>query len=171
MSRLIDRVTLAASLLAPHVALDWGPVRHMAATKVMKARVGCLSDVFMQGVDARDDPHGTCGGLSAWSRARDGGFDPFPIRFWGHAGGTDAAAWRSLQDAVHHRLLVLAQAHVFLSRRPLDDILSGLRVTDPDAVRRSIFLLSGRKSRAEHLPALIADLHRPPASRTDRTVR
>lgn len=171
MSRMFDRVTLAASLLAPHVALDWSTPRRRGATMISVARVGALSEVVIQSVDPTGDANDPSGGLSAWSRVRPGHHDPFPVRFWAHTRLTDSAAWSGLRHAVHHRLLVLAQAHVLLSRRPLEDVLSGLRVTDEDSARHSVSLLAGRDSRASTLAGLIADLHRPPMTGPDRTVR
>lgn len=170
MSRMLDRVTLAASLLAPHVTLDWTRPRRRGATMMATAEVGALSEVVIQGVDPLDDPDDPCGGLSAWSRLRHGLHDPFPIRFWAHTRLTDAPAWAGLRHAVHHRLLVLAQAHMLLSRRPLQEVLGGLRITDAESARHSVSLLIGRDSRAVDLPGLIADLHRPPATGPDRTV-
>ena len=171
MSRMFDRVTLAASLLAPHVALDWSRPCRRGATMISVARIGALSEVVIQSVDPAQGSADPCGGLSAWSRVREGHHDPFPVRFWAHTRLTDAPAWVGLRHAVHHRLLVLAQAHVLLSRRPLAEVLSGLRVTDAASARHSVSLLTGRDSRALDLPGLIADLHRPPATGADRTVR
>lgn len=171
MSRILDRVTLAASLLAPHVALDWTTPRRRGATMMSTARIGALSDVVIQSVEPLEDFADPCGGLSAWSRVQNGDFDPFPIRFWAYTRLTDAQAWAGLRQAVHHRLLVLAQAHVLLSRRPLDEVMSGLHLTDRQSARHSVSLLTGRDSMAGDLAGLIADLHRPPATGQDRTVR
>lgn len=171
MSRMFDRVTLAASLLAPHVTLDWSCPRRRGATMISVARIGALSEAVMQSVDPTDDPDLSCGGLSAWSRVPTGHHDPLPLRFWAHTRMTDDAAWSGLRHAVHHRLLVLAQAHVLLSRRPLEDVLSGLRVTNAESARHSVSLLTGGNSRAGDLAGLIADLHRPPTTGLDRAVR
>ena len=171
MSRILDRVTLAASLLAPHVSLDWSQPRRRGATMISIAPIGALSEVVIQSVEPMEAPADPCGGLSAWSRVRQDDFDPFPIRFWAYTRLTDAPAWAGLRQAIHHRLLVLAQAHVLLSRRPLDEVLSGLYLTDKQSARHSVSLLTGRDSRAGDLAGLIADLHRPPATGQDRTVR
>lgn len=171
MSRMLDRVTLAASLLAPHVSLDWSRPRRRGATMISTARIGNLSEVLIQSVEPLEPPAEPCGGLSAWSRAQEGHHDPFPIRFWAHTRLTDAPAWAGLRQAIHHRLLVQAQAHVLLSRRPLQEVLSGLRLTDTESARHSVSLLTGRDSRACDLAGLIADLHRPPAAGQERSVR
>lgn len=171
MSRILDRVTLAASLLAPHVALDWTMPRRVGGSLISVARIGTLSEALIQGVDGLGDTGDPCSGLSAWSRVRAEHHDPFPIRFWGHTRLIDAAAWAALRQAVHHRLLVQAQAHVLLSRRPLKEVLSGLKLTNARSARQSVALLTGRDCKAEDLPGLIADLHRPPARGAGRTVR
>lgn len=171
MSRMLDRVTLAASLLAPHVGLDWSRPRRRGATMISTARIGALSEVVIQSVEPLEDASDPCGGLSGWSRALQGDFDPFPIRFWAYTRLTDAPAWAGLRQAVHHRLLVLAQAHLLLSRRPLAEVMSGLRLVDADSARHAVSLLTGRDSRAEDMPGLIADLHRPPATGPDHAVR
>lgn len=171
MSRMLDRVTLAASLLAPHVALDWSPPRPMGATMISTAQIGGLSEAVIQSAEPLEDPADLCSGLSGWSRVRQGDFDPFPIRFWAYTRLTDASAWAGLRQAVHHRLLVLAQAHLVLSRRPLEEVLSGLRMVDIGSARHAVSLLTGRDSHAEDLIGLITDLHRPPTTGLGCTVK
>ena len=157
MSRTLSRLTLTAALLTPLVTLDWTEPRRRGTTWSARAAIGTLSDVMIQQVDPEDstDP---CGGLSAWSRAR-ATHDPFPIRLWGATRHTDTAAWAQMRRMVHHRLLMQAQSQLLLTGKPVDDLLSGLTITDTDAAQRSVTLISGRKTAAETLGTLLADLH------------
>lgn len=171
MARVIDRVTLAASLIAPHVALEWEEPSRCGPTRLSRAVIGSGSDVVIQSVDPNPQMPEPCGGMSAWSRARQGCSDPFPIRFWAFTRLTDAGAWAGLCHAIHHRLIVQAQAHLLLSRWPLEDALSGLRLVDVSAARHAVGVLTGRDTRARSLAGLIAELREPPRTGRSRTVR
>lgn len=153
------RLLLTASLLAPIVTLDWQPRQRRGATFRSTARIGTLSNVIIQSVEDPGPPDDPATGLSGWSRAGAGAPDPFPIRLWGFTPNVDGAAWQQLRRAIHHSLLMQAQQQVLLTGKPLHDTLCGLRLTDIDAARRTVALVSGRKSRADTLPDLIHDLH------------
>lgn len=159
MSQTLARLALTASLLTPLVTLDWRTPRRRGATVQQFAAIGTASDVILQGIDPSDDPHDPACGLSAWSRPHGSATDPFPIRLWGFTRQTDGAGWQHIRRTIHHRLLMQAQAQVLLTGKPLDDTLCGLNVTDMDAARRTVALVSGRHSRAETLARLIRDLH------------
>lgn len=159
MSQTLSRLTLCSALLAPIVTLDWSAPRRRGATVQSLASVGTLSDVILQSVDDEDDAQDPCGGLSVWSRTRGCATDPFPIRLWGFSRHTDGAAWQQAQRTVHHRLLMQAQAKVLLTDQCLRGQLDGLRLTDIEAARRSVALISGRETRATCLADLLHDLH------------
>lgn len=160
MPHRTDRVSLAASLLAPLVTLDWEKPRRKGATMISRAWVGPFSTVTIQAVDGNGDVNDPCGGMSAWSRATTTErTDPFPIRFWGFSRMTDDAAWACLRNIIHQRLIMQAQAHALLSRQPLEDLLPGLRVTDADAARHAVGLITGRVAQAKDLAGLIRELY------------
>lgn len=159
MSHTLARSALTASLLTPIVTLDWRATLRRGAVLQQSAAIGTQSDVVIQGIEPGEDPMDHAHGLSAWSRPRGTGRDPFPIRLWGFTRQTDGAGWQHIRRTIHHRLLMQAQAQVLLTGKPLHDTLCGLNVTDIDAARRSITLISGRKSSAETLAGLLHDLH------------
>ena len=160
MPHRLDRVSLAASLLAPHVSLDWERPRRKGATMISRAVIGPYSDVVIQAVDGNGDVKDPCGGLSAWSRAaRADKADPFPIRFWGFSRMTDEAAWASLRNIIHQRLIMQAQAHALLSRQPLEELLPGRSLTDADAARHAVGLITGRVARSGSLAGMIRELY------------
>ena len=162
MPHRVDRVSLAATLLAPHVSLDWETPRRKGATMISRAVIGPYSSVTIQAVDGNGDVNDPCGGLSGWSRAtRNDRADPFPIRFWGFTRMTDEAAWDSLRTIIHQRLIMQAQAHALLSRQPLEELLSGLKLTDADAARHAVGLITGRVARAVNLSGMIRELYLP----------
>ena len=159
MSDTRARLLLTAALLAPIVTLDWQPQHRRGATFLSTARIGTQSDVIIQSVEDPGPPDDPATGLSGWSRASAGATDPFPIRLWGFTPEVDGTAWQHIRRAIHHRLLMQAQQQVLLTGKPLHGILCGLRLTDIDAARRTVALVSGRDSRADTLPDLIHDLH------------
>lgn len=159
MPQTLARLALTAALLTPIVTLDWRAPRRRGATLQQSAPIGTQSDIVIQGLDQGDDPFDPAHGLSAWSRPRGDQPDPFPIRLWGFTRHTDGAGWQHIRRTIHHRLLMQAQAQVLLTGKPLDDSLCGLTLTDPDAARRTVALVSGRHSRAETLAGLLHDLH------------
>lgn len=159
MSNTLSRLSLTAALLTPIVSLDWSAIRLRAATQQCTATIGTLSDVIIQSVDRGDDPHDPCGGLSLWTRSRKGTPDPFPIRLWGFTRLADGAAWQHAKRTVHHRLLMQAQAKVLLTGQSLEGQLDGLHLTDAEAARRTVALVSGRESGADTLAGLLRDLH------------
>jgi len=159
MSKTLSHLVLTAALLAPMVTLDWRSPRRRGATTQQTAAIGTESDVIIQGIDPSDDPMDSAHGLSAWSRARGATTDPFPIRLWGFTRQIDGAGWQHLRRTIHHRLLMQAQMQVLLTGKALDDTLCGLTLTDVDAARRIVALVSGRHSQAETLATLLHDLH------------
>lgn len=159
MPQTLARLTLGAALLSPVVTLDWRAPRRRGATVQQSAPIGTASDVIIQGIDPTDDPRDPAHGLSAWSRPRGTATDPFPLRLWGFTRHTDGAGWQHIRRTIHHRLLMQAQAQVLLTGKPLDDTLCGLNITDIDAARRTVALISGRQSKAQTLAALLHDLH------------
>lgn len=160
MPHRLDRVSLAASLLAPHVSLDWERPRRKGATMISRALIGPFSSVTIQSVDGTGDEKDPCGGLSAWSRATTTlRTDPFPIRFWAYSQITDETAWANLRHIIHQRLIMQAQAHALLSRQPLEELLPGLRVTNPDAARHAVASITGRTVRAGNLAGMIRELY------------
>ena len=162
MPNRFDRVSLAASLLAPHVTLDWDRPRRKGASLYSRAVIGPYSDVIIQSVDGNGDVNDPCSGLSGWSRARrEDVADPFPIRFWGCSRMTDEAAWSSLRNIIHQRLIMQAQAHALLSRQPLEELLPGLHLTDADAARHAVGLITGRVARSGNLAGMIRELYLP----------
>lgn len=159
MSNTLSRLSLTAALLTPVVTLDWSAIRCRGATCHSVATIGTLSDVIIQSVDRDGDPMDPCGGLSIWTRNRAATPDPFPIRLWGFTQQADGAAWQLARRTVHYRLLVQAQAKVLLTGQSLAGQLDGLTLTDPEAARRTVALVSGRESGAETLAGLLRDLH------------
>lgn len=159
MSQTLSRLALTAALLTPIVTLDWRAPRRRGATVQQTAAIGTASDILIQGIDPSDDPMDPTHGLSAWSRPRGTAPDPFPIRLWGFTRQTDGAGWQHIRRTIHHRLLMQAQAQILLTGKALDDTLCGLNITDIDAARRTVALVSGRESRAETLATLLHDLH------------
>lgn len=159
MSNTLSRLSLTAALLTPIVSLDWSAIRRRGATQLCTATIGTLSDVIIQSVDRDADPMDPSGGLSLWTRSRAGTPDPFPIRIWGFTQQTDGAAWQHAKRTVHHRLLMQAQAKVLLTGQSLEGQLDGLRLTDAEAARRTVALVSGRESGADTLAGLLRDLH------------
>ncbi len=159
MSHTLSRLSLTAALLTPIVTLDWRAPRRRCATFQQTAAIGTASDIVIQCLEPGDDPHDPAHGLSAWSRPSGSAPDPFPIRLWGFTRQTDGAGWQHIRRTIHHGLLMQAQAQVLLTGKPLHDTLCGLTVTDIDAARRTVALVSGRQSRADTLAGLLHDLH------------